>query len=63
MNLRDFEADLSDLTDAEKEAYRACRIRGKGVRAFARQTDRRPGTVGNLLARAEEKVERPQEAT
>lgn len=53
----DFEADLSDLSAAEREAYRECRIRGKGPRSFARETDRSPGTIGNLLARAEDKLE------
>ena len=59
MSLRQWEVDLSPLTDAEEEAYRQCRIRGRSVRAFARATDRAPGTVGNLLARAERKVETP----
>ncbi|EMA27319.1 sigma factor-like helix-turn-helix DNA-binding protein [Halobiforma nitratireducens] len=55
--LVDFEPDLSALTDAEREAYRACRIEGTGVREYARETERRPGTIGNLLARAEAKLE------
>jgi len=38
-------------------AYVACRESGIGVREFARRTDRRPGTVGNLLARAEARLE------
>ncbi len=53
----DFGPDLSGLTDAEREAYVVCRENGVGVREFARRTDRRPGTVGNLLARAESKLE------
>ena len=57
VTLVEFEPDLSVLTPAEREAYRACRIEGIGVRQFARETDRRPGTVGNLLARAEQKLE------
>ncbi|ELY42580.1 hypothetical protein C495_14742 [Natronorubrum sulfidifaciens JCM 14089] len=45
------------LTDAEREAYVTCRENGVGVREYARRTDRRPGTVGNLLRRAENKLE------
>lgn len=55
--LVDFGPDLRPLTEAEREAYVACRIEGTGVREFARDTDRRPGTIGNLLARAEAKLE------
>ncbi|WP_323173805.1 sigma factor-like helix-turn-helix DNA-binding protein [Natrialba sp. PRR66] len=55
--LVDFGPDLSVLTDAEREAYVACRENGTGVREFARRTDRRPGTIGNLLSRAEAKLE------
>jgi hypothetical protein len=43
------------LTDAEAEAYQACVIGEWGVREYARETDRAPGTVGNLLARARAK--------
>ncbi|MFC4247249.1 sigma-70 region 4 domain-containing protein [Natribaculum luteum] len=55
--LVDFGPDLSTLTEAEREAYVACRENDVGVREFARRTDRRPGTVGNLLRRAEDKLE------
>lgn len=55
--LVDFEPDLSRLTDAERAAFRAVRINGAGVREYGRQTDRQPGTIGNLLARAERKLE------
>jgi DNA-directed RNA polymerase specialized sigma24 family protein len=55
--LVDFGPDLSQLTKAEREAYVACRENGVGVREFSRQTDRRPGTIGNLLARAEDRLE------
>jgi DNA-directed RNA polymerase specialized sigma24 family protein len=51
------EPDLSDLTDAEREVYQQIERGQFGVREFARETDRRPGTVGNLLARAREKVD------
>jgi len=56
-SLVDFGPDLSSLTDAEREAYVACRENGVGVREFARRTDRRSGTIGNLLARAEDRLE------
>lgn len=56
-SLVDFGPDLSVLTDAEREAYITCRENGVGVREYARRTDRRPGTVGNLLRRAEDKLE------
>lgn len=46
-----------DLTYAERRAYIACREPGGfGVREYARETGRSPGTVGNLLARAERKL-------
>ncbi|MFA9428223.1 RNA polymerase subunit sigma-24 [Natronorubrum sp. A-ect3] len=56
-SLVDFGPDLSVLTEAEHEAYVTCRENGVGVREYARRTDRRPGTVGNLLRRAENKLE------
>ncbi|WP_049890365.1 RNA polymerase subunit sigma-24 [Natronorubrum sulfidifaciens] len=56
-SLVEFGPDLSVLTDAEREAYVTCRENGVGVREYARRTDRRPGTVGNLLRRAENKLE------
>lgn len=55
-SLYDFEEsglrDLSKLTDAEQEVYKAVEREGASVRQLARDTDRRPGTVGNLLKRA-----------
>ena len=48
--------DLSPLTEAEQEVYQAVEHGEYGVREYARRTDRQPGTVGNLLARAREKV-------
>lgn len=48
---------LEALTDAERDAYIAVREYDAGVRAFADQTDRSPGTVGNLLSRVEAKLE------
>lgn len=44
--------DLSALTEAEREVYVALDREGTPVRQLARETDRRPGTVGNLLERA-----------
>lgn len=46
------------LTDAELECYRKIDVEDRvGPREFARQTERSPGTIGNLLRRAREKVE------
>jgi len=45
-----------DLTDAERRAFDAVDNGQFGVREFARETDRAPGTVGNLLRRARAKV-------
>ena len=50
------EIDLSQLTLAERRVYVAVRLNGMGVRDHARATDRAPGTVGNLLRRAERKL-------
>jgi len=36
--------------------YQAVEHGEYGVREFARRTDRQPGTVGNLLARARERI-------
>ncbi|QGN06151.1 sigma-70 family RNA polymerase sigma factor [Halorhabdus sp. CBA1104] len=51
-----YEEDLSALTPAERDAYEAVEIEDYGVREFARKTGRKPGTVGNLLSRARQKV-------
>jgi DNA-binding CsgD family transcriptional regulator len=55
--LGEFALDLSALTPAERDAYNAVRRGEYGPREFARQTDRSPGTVSNLLARAEQKLD------
>ncbi|WP_254272189.1 sigma-70 region 4 domain-containing protein [Haloarcula marina] len=55
--LRDFEPDLSPLTEAEREVYEAVELGGFGVREYGRHTGRKPGTVGNLLGRARSKVD------
>ena len=44
--------DLSELTEAERAVYVAVEREGIAVRQLARDTDRRPGTIGNLLKRA-----------
>lgn len=56
-SLSDYEPDLSDLTEAERQAYDACVIGDMGVREYARFTDRNPGTVGNLLRRARRRLD------
>jgi DNA-binding CsgD family transcriptional regulator len=45
-----------DLTPAELDAYLTCEIGTVGVREYARRSGRSPGTVGNLLAQAREKL-------
>ena len=49
--------DLDRLTDAERKVYVAVEREGVGVRELARETERRPGTVGNLLKRARLRLE------
>jgi hypothetical protein len=44
------------LTPAELEAFLTCELGETGVREYARKTNRAPGTLGNLLRRAHEKV-------
>ncbi|KAA9410727.1 sigma-70 family RNA polymerase sigma factor [Haloarcula hispanica] len=55
-SLFDFEPDLSPLTNAEREVYEAVGMGQYGPREYARETGRSPGTVGNLLRRAREKI-------
>lgn len=58
LTLESFEADAkASLTAAEREVYEAIEEDGYGVREYGRRTDRQPGTVGNLLSRAREKLE------
>jgi hypothetical protein len=45
------------LPPAQLDAYLACELGSFGVREFARYTDRAPGTIGNLLGQARQKVE------
>ncbi|WBE14041.1 hypothetical protein CWS96_gp08 [Saline Natrinema sp. J7-1 virus 1] len=50
------EDDLEQLTDAEREVVEATKLGDKGVREYGRETGRRPGTMGNLLASARERL-------
>jgi len=53
----DGEPEVADeLSPKELEAYLHCELGDRGVREFARRTGRAPGTVGNLLRWAREKV-------
>lgn len=55
--LGDFEPDLSDLTEAEREAFEAVDLGDLGPREYQRRAGySSPGTVSNLLARARDKV-------
>ncbi|WP_353617658.1 hypothetical protein [Natranaeroarchaeum aerophilus] len=47
---------ISILSDAEREAYEAVALGTTGVLEFARQTDRKPGTVSTLLRRTRRNV-------
>lgn len=51
------------LSDAQCEAWRACRAPGEApVTEFARESGRVKGTVGNHLSRAEQKLQNASEA-
>ena len=54
----DSDVDLTVLTGAERKTYVAVRLNGVGVREHARATGRSPGTIGNLLRRAEKRFDR-----
>ena len=56
-SLSDYQPDLSVLSEAEREVYRAVEWGHYGPREYARRTGRAPGTVGNLLARARQKLD------
>lgn len=49
--------DLTVLTEAEREVYEEVRQGEYGPREYAQETSRSPGTVGNLLARADDKLD------
>ncbi|MFU1780701.1 SWIM zinc finger family protein [Haloarcula japonica] len=50
------EDDLDGLTPSELDAYLTCEWGDVGVREYARNTGRSPGTLSNLLRWAREKV-------
>jgi hypothetical protein len=52
---------LDQLSPAELDAYLHCHIGTMGVREFSRRRERAPGTIGNLLSRAREKLDRMRE--
>lgn len=56
-SLFDYERDLSSLSESQREVYRAIEEGGYGMREYARETGRSPGTVGNLLRRARRRLE------
>jgi len=47
---------LDRLSPAELDAFLHCEIGDAGVRQWARERDRAPGTIGNLLASARQKL-------
>ncbi len=51
------DCNMSGLTSAELDAYLTCDLAHVGVTEYANKAGRAKGTVGNLLARAREKVE------
>ena len=56
--LGDFETTgLSDLTDGERDVYEAVENGEYGPREYARETERSPGTISNLLRRARRKLD------
>lgn len=50
------EGDLDALSDAQRAAYEAVENDGMGVREYARENDLSPGTVGNHLQAARERL-------
>jgi DNA-binding CsgD family transcriptional regulator len=48
--------DLSVLTEAELEVYHHVITGRAGARQYARETNRSPGTISNLLRRARDKL-------
>jgi hypothetical protein len=57
LELDDDPTAYDHLTPAELDAYLTCQLGSIGVREYARQSGRSPGTVGNLLERARRKME------
>ena len=57
-SLMNFAVDQGDdLTDAEREVWAHVEQGDYGMREYARETGRSPGTIGNLLDRARGKME------
>jgi DNA-binding CsgD family transcriptional regulator len=54
--------ETAALTPVERDVWTWVENGPVGVREYARETRRSPGTVGNLLARARTKVEGGDEA-
>lgn len=50
-------SDLDVLTEKQREAYVKCELGDVGPRQLARETDRSPGTISNLLRSARERLE------
>jgi hypothetical protein len=57
LRLDDDPTRYDELTPAELDSYLHCQLGSLGVRQYARQSDRSPGTIGNLLRSAREKME------
>ncbi|WP_262174974.1 SWIM zinc finger family protein [Haloarcula laminariae] len=57
LQLDDDPTRYDELTPAVLDAFLTCRLGSLGVREYARQSGRSPGTVGNLLADAPETAE------
>lgn len=55
-NWGQFSTDLQCLSPAQRKAYLACEKGEYGVREFAREIGRSPGTVGNHLRRARDRL-------
>jgi DNA-directed RNA polymerase specialized sigma24 family protein len=54
LDMEAFGGPSGELTDAEREVWEAVDCGDYGVREYARETDRSPGTLSNLLRRARE---------
>lgn len=58
LGLDQFKPDpTEDLTPAERDVWEAVVNGDHGVREYARESNRAPGTVGNLLRRARKKMD------
>jgi len=57
LRLDDDTERYDDLPPAQLDAYLACQLGDTGVREYARETGRAPGTLGNHLRRARETLE------